>query len=151
VPRAIPATLEGLQITKKAARTGFDWDDAAGIFDKISEETGEIQHALKAGDRPKVEEELGDLLFAAVNLARFLHVDPEIALKNANAKFVRRFHEMERLAVDGGRKFENVPRAEKEALWLSAKHSEQTRAKPTPEPIPEAEEAVTARKAGQRR
>ncbi len=150
VPRAIPATLEGLQLTKKAARTGFDWDDAAGIFEKMSEETSEIQHALKAGDRPKVEEELGDLLFAAVNLARFLHVDPEIALKNANAKFVWRFHEMERLAADGGRKFENVPRAEKEALWLSAKVSQQARTGPTPKSVP-AEEAVTARKAGQRR
>jgi ATP diphosphatase len=150
VPRAIPATLEGLQLTKKAARTGFDWDDANGIFDKMREETCEIQHALKAGEQPKVEEELGDLLFAALNLARFLNVDPEIALKNANAKFVRRFHEMERLAANSGRKFEDVPRAEKEALWLSTKHSEQTRAKPTPEPIPEAE-AVTARKAGQRR
>jgi MazG family protein len=147
VPRAIPATLEGLQLTKKAARTGFDWDDAAGIFVKLREETGEIQHALRAGDQPKIEEEFGDLLFAAVNLARFLHVDPEIALKNANAKFVRRFHQMERLAANSGRNFEDVPRAEKETLWLSAKHSEQTRAKP----IPEAEEAVTARKAGQRR
>jgi MazG family protein len=150
VPRAIPATLEGLQLTKKAARTGFDWDDAAGIFAKLREETGEIQHALQAGDRPKVEEELGDLLFAAVNLARFLHVDPEIALKNANAKFVWRFQEMERLAADDGRKFEDIPRAEKESLWLSAKVSEQTRTGPTPKSVP-AEEAVTARKAGQRR
>ena len=81
MPRAIPATLEGLQLTKKAARTGFDWDNADGIFDKLREETGEIQHALNAGNQPKVEEELGDLLFAAVNLARFLHVDPEIALE----------------------------------------------------------------------
>jgi MazG family protein len=150
VPRAIPATLEGLQLTKKAARTGFDWDDAAGIFDKMREETGEIEHALKAGLQPKVEEELGDLLFAAVNLARFLHVDPEIALKNANAKFVRRFHEMERLAIDSGRNFEDVPRADKEALWLSAKLSEQARTKPAPEPVPE-EAAVAARKAGGRR
>jgi MazG family protein len=150
VPRAIPATLEGLQLTKKAARTGFDWDDASGIFDKMREETGEIQHALKAGHQPKVEEELGDLLFATVNLARFLHVDPEIALKNANAKFVRRFHEMERLAVNSGRKFEDVSRADKEALWLSAKLSEQARTKPTPEPAPE-EAAVTARRAGGRR
>jgi MazG family protein len=150
VPRAIPATLEGLQLTKKAARTGFDWDDTAGIFDKMREETSEIQHALKAVDQSKVEEELGDLLFAAVNLARFLHVDPEIALKNANAKFVRRFHEMERLAADSGRKFEDVPRAEKEALWLSAKRSEQTRREPTPEPVSE-KAAVITRKAGQRR
>jgi MazG family protein len=127
VPRAIPATLEGLQLTKKAARTGFDWDDAAGIFDKMREETGEIENALKSGNQPKVEEELGDLLFAAVNLARFLHVDPEIALKNANAKFVRRFHEMERLAANSGRKFDDVPRSEKEELWNAAKLSETSR------------------------
>ena len=154
VPRAIPATLEGLQLTKKAARTGFDWDDAAGIFDKLREETREIQGALSTGNQPKVEEELGDLLFAAVNLARFLHVDPEIALKNANAKFVRRFHEMERLAAESGRKFEDVPRAEKEALWNSAKRSKirRTEATPEPAPVPASEKvAVAVGKAGQHR
>jgi MazG family protein len=154
VPRAIPATLEGLQLTKKAARTGFDWDDAAGIFDKLREETGEIQGALEARNHPKVEEELGDLLFAAVNLARFLHVDPEIALKNANAKFVRRFHEMERLAAESGRKFEGVPRAEKEALWNSAKLStpRQTEAALKSVPVPTSEKVVVAvGKAGQHR
>jgi MazG family protein len=154
VPRAIPATLEGLQLTKKAARTGFDWNDAAGIFDKLREETGEIEGALEARNQPKVEEELGDLLFAAVNLARFLHVDPEIALKNANAKFVRRFHEMERLAAESGRKFEDVPRAEKESLWNSAKLSapRRTEAASNPVPVPTREKlAVAARKAGQHR
>jgi MazG family protein len=150
VPRAIPATLEGLQLTKKAARTGFDWDNTDGIFDKMREETSEIQHALKSGHQQKVEEELGDLLFAAVNLARFLHVDPEIALKSANAKFVRRFHIMECLAAESGRTFEDVPRPEKEALWVSAKLSERARTKPAPEPMPE-KAAVAARKAGQRR
>jgi MazG family protein len=148
VPRAIPATLEGLQLTKKAARTGFDWDDVDGILDKMREETGEIQQALKSGNQRKIEEELGDLLFAAVNLARFQHVDPEIALKNANAKFVRRFHEMERLAAESGRAFEDVPRPEKEALWDLAKLSEQSRIEPRPAP---AEQALNARKAGQRR
>jgi MazG family protein len=121
VPRAIPATLEGLQLTKKAARIGFDWENPEGILEKLREETGEVERALKSGDRPHIEEELGDLLFAAVNLARFVHIDPEIALKNANAKFVRRFHEMERLAAQSGRKFEDVPRSEKETLWNSAK------------------------------
>jgi MazG family protein len=150
VPRAIPATLEGLQLTKKAARTGFDWDNTDGIFDKMREETSEIQHALKSGNQQRVEEELGDFLFAAVNLARFLHVDPEIALKNANAKFVRRFHTMERLAAESGRTFEDVPRPEKEALWVSAKLSERARTNPAAEPIPEKAE-VAARKAGQRR
>ena len=147
VPHAIPATLEGLQLTKKAARTGFDWDNAEGIFDKLREETGEIQHALKASNQRKLEEELGDLLFAAVNLARFLHVDPEIALRNANAKFVRRFHEMERQAAGSGRKFEDVPRPEKEALWNAAKLSEPQRKESTAP----ARQAPAARKAGQPR
>ena len=121
VPKSIPATLEGLQLTKKAARTGFDWANAKGVFDKISEETNELQHTLEHGTAMEAEEELGDLLFAVVNLARFLHIDPEIALKRANGKFVRRFHEMERLAATRGRKFEDVPRPEKESLWNSAK------------------------------
>src|SRR6266852_3254761 len=103
VPRTLPAALEGLQLTKKAARVGFDWENAAGIFEKMREECAELQHALDKKESAKVEEEIGDLLFAAVNLARFLKVDPEIALKNANAKFSRRFREMERLAREGGR------------------------------------------------
>jgi MazG family protein len=124
VTRALPATLEGLHLTKKAARTGFDWDDPRGIFDKLAEESAELQGAVAEKNSGKIEEEAGDLLFAAVNLARFLHIDPEIALKKANAKFVRRFHEMERMAAASGRKFADVPRAEKEALWESAKHTE---------------------------
>jgi tetrapyrrole methylase family protein / MazG family protein len=125
VPHTLPALLQGLQLTKKAARVGFDWDNTAGIFDKLREESAELQRALEANDRAKIEEELGDMLFAGVNLARFLRVDPEIALKSANAKFLRRFREMERVASSTGRKFENVPRAEMDALWDSAKHNEE--------------------------
>jgi MazG family protein len=121
VPKSIPATLEGLQLTKKAARTGFDWANAAGVFAKVREEATELEHTLEHGTAAEAEEELGDLLFAAVNLARFLHIDPEIALKRANGKFVRRFHEMERVAATRGRKFADVPRPEKESLWNTAK------------------------------
>jgi MazG family protein len=124
VPRALPATLEALQLTKKAARTGFDWPDAGGILEKIREEATELQGELAGNDQAKVEEEVGDFLFAAVNLARFLKIDPEIALKNANKKFVRRFHQMERAAEESGRKFQDVPREEKESLWISAKLGE---------------------------
>jgi tetrapyrrole methylase family protein / MazG family protein len=125
VARALPATLEGLQLTKKASRTGFDWDHAAGIFDKIREESTELQGALGgAASNAQVAEEVGDLLFAIVNLARFLSVDPEIALKQANAKFARRFREMERMALESGRRFADVPRAEKESMWDAAKRSE---------------------------
>jgi tetrapyrrole methylase family protein / MazG family protein len=124
VPRGLPATLEGLQLTKKAARIGFDWHNAQGIFDKMREECAELQHVLDSNDERRIEEEVGDLLFAAVNLARFLRVDPEIALKNANAKFSRRFRAMEQLATQTGRPLEKVPREEMESFWEAAKRAE---------------------------
>jgi tetrapyrrole methylase family protein / MazG family protein len=125
VSRALPATLEGFQLTRKAARIGFDWEDAGGVIEKMREETEELKEALKAGNQRKIEEELGDLLFAAVNLARFLKTDPEIALKKANAKFSDRFRVMEKMARDTGREFKDLPREEMEALWNAAKESEE--------------------------
>ena len=125
VPRGLPATMEGLQLTRKASRAGFDWENAQGVFEKLGEEVGELRQASEARDSAKMEEEVGDLLFAAVNLARFLHVDPEIALKNANAKFARRFRAMERSAGQNGQAFADVPRPEKERLWEEAKNIEE--------------------------
>jgi tetrapyrrole methylase family protein/MazG family protein len=124
VSHALPATLEGFQLTRKASRIGFDWEDAGGVFEKLMEETEELKNVTKEQDQRKVEEELGDLLFAAVNLSRFLKVDPEIALKKANAKFSRRFREMEKMARKGGREFKELPRAEMEAFWDAAKRAE---------------------------
>lgn len=124
VPRGLPATMEGLQLTRKASRAGFDWDSATGVFEKLREEAEELRHASEANDARKVEEEMGDLLFAAVNLARFLQVDPEIALKNANTKFARRFREMERLAAENGQAFAEVARPDKERLWEAAKRAQ---------------------------
>ena len=124
VSRALPATLEGFQLTRKAARVGFDWDAARGVIAKLQEETKELETALKGKNQPRIEEEMGDLLFAAVNLARFLHVDPEIALKKANAKFSRRFHAMEARARESGRAFKGLPRDEMEALWEATKSAE---------------------------
>ena len=124
VSHALPATLEGFQLTRKASRIGFDWDDAGGIFEKMQEESEELKRALGEQDQPKIEEELGDLLFAAVNLSRFLKVDPEIALRKANAKFSRRFRAMEGLARKNGREFKDLPREEMEAFWDAGKKSE---------------------------
>src|SRR5260370_11263847 len=124
VSRALPATLEGFQLTRKASRIGFDWEDAKGVFEKMQEEIEELKKAFKETDHLKTEEELGDLLFAAVNLSRFLKIDPEIALKKANTKFSRRFREMERLARKSGREFKNLPREEMEALWDATKRAE---------------------------
>jgi uncharacterized protein YabN with tetrapyrrole methylase and pyrophosphatase domain len=124
VPRGLPSTMEGLQLTRKASRAGFDWDSAQGVFEKLREESDELRRASEANDAPKTEEEMGDLLFAAVNLARFLQVDPEIALKNANAKFARRFREMERLSAENGQAFAEVSREDKERLWEVAKRGD---------------------------
>ncbi len=124
VPRGLPAALEGYQLTRRAARIGFDWDNVKGIFEKIQEEGAEVCHALSTMEPLRIEGEIGDLLFAAVNLARFVHVDSEIALKKANAKFVKRFQAMERLAESSGRKLADVPRAEMESFWESVKRDE---------------------------
>src|SRR5260370_30415058 len=94
----------------KGSRVGFDWQDAIGVFEKMREEAEELRKALQKQDHLEMEEELGDLLFAAVNLSRFLKLDPEIALKKANAKFSRRFRAMEGLARQSGRQVKGVPR-----------------------------------------
>jgi tetrapyrrole methylase family protein / MazG family protein len=124
VPRNLPALLEGFQLTRKAAGIGFDWDHIDGIFDKLHEETNELQRVLERNHRSKIEDEVGDILFVIVNLARFLKVDPEIAMKKASAKFSRRFREMERIARRQGTTLAEIPRAKMESLWDKAKRRE---------------------------
>jgi len=121
VPRMLPALLEAHQLTRRAANVGFDWPNVEGIFDKLAEETRELRAALAESDSTRREEEVGDLLFVAVNLARFLGFDPEIALKRANAKFTARFHEMERAAKASGGQLSKLSAEEFDKLWESAK------------------------------
>jgi MazG family protein len=127
VPHTLPALLEAYQLTRRAAHIGFDWDDVEGILEKLKEETAELREHLgprrKAGTQRRVEEEMGDLLFVAVNLARFLRVDPEIALKKANRKFISRFCAMEQEAERRGGRLADVPRDEMEALWERSKRT----------------------------
>ncbi|MFZ1972869.1 MAG: nucleoside triphosphate pyrophosphohydrolase [Candidatus Acidiferrales bacterium] len=157
VPRSLPGVLEAYQLTRRAAHIGFDWDNLEGIFDKLEEEKREIVASLKTappeglvGARhavpasalertapaatlprnpasPHLEEEVGDLLFAAVNVARFLGADPEIALKKANRKFQTRFQWMESAAAAEGRRLADVPRARMEELWDLSKSQEPAR------------------------
>ena len=124
VPRSLPALLEGYQLTRKAARIGFDWEDVGGIFEKLQEEAEELRQVLEKRGNKEMEGEVGDILFAAVNLARFLKIDPEIALKKASAKFSRRFREMERVAREQGTTLAEVPRGRMEELWDRAKSAE---------------------------
>lgn len=124
IPHTLPAVMQGFQLTRRASRIGFDWDSIDGVIAKLQEELTELRLAQAARSASQIEAEIGDVLFAAVNLARFLKIDPEIALKGTNAKFISRFQEMERLAQASGRKLADVPRAEMESLWDQAKHSE---------------------------
>jgi nucleoside triphosphate diphosphatase len=128
IPRSMPAVLEARKLGSRAAKVGFDWPSVDGLFDKLAEESRELRHEIESGvssDRKaKIEEELGDLLFTAVNLARHLQVDPESALRKINAKFRRRFAAMEREA--GGRaQLEKTSADELETLWSRAKNTEQ--------------------------
>jgi ATP diphosphatase len=121
VPRTLPALLEGYQLTRKAAKVGFDWKAAPDILDKLAEEAAELRDVLASGERARIEDEFGDLLFACVNVGRFLNLDAEIALKKANLKFSRRFREMERLAASRGTQLAAMSSEQLEALWDQAK------------------------------
>jgi MazG family protein len=122
VSKAHPAVMEAFQISTKAARVGFDWEDVKAVFLKLDEETGELRRALQEGGDPRaVAEEIGDLLFVAVNLARKAGVDPESALKGANRKFRRRFRHVEERLREAGRSPAESSPEEMEALWGEAK------------------------------
>lgn len=117
VAQALPSLLRAEKLQKRAARTGFDWVEAAQIFAKLDEETAEVKEAIASGDHDAIEDEIGDLLFVCANLARRLKVDPEQALRRANAKFERRFRGMEALAATEQVDFSSLDLDEQEALW----------------------------------
>jgi MazG family protein len=117
VPGALPALSRAAKLGRRAARVGFDWPDAAGARAKVDEELGELDAASDA----EAGAELGDLLFAVVNLSRHLQLDAEAALRGANAKFERRFRRMERLALERGLALERLSAAEWDELWEQAK------------------------------
>lgn len=121
---ALPALLRAEKLQKRAARFGFDWPEAEPVFAKLHEELDELRQALAAGNQAHVEEEMGDLLFAAVNLARHLNIAPEAALRSANAKFVRRFQYIERCLREQDRALEQASLDELDALWEQAKARE---------------------------
>jgi uncharacterized protein YabN with tetrapyrrole methylase and pyrophosphatase domain len=116
-------------LTRRAAQVGFDWETAEGIFTKLREETSELRVALTEAGRSRREEEVGDLLFVVVNLARFLGFDPEVALKHSNLKFKLRFQHMEEEASRSGQRLAQLSKEELEVLWESAKERERDKAR----------------------
>jgi ATP diphosphatase len=121
VTLGLPALTRAAKLGSRAARVGFDWADAAGVLDKVSEEIGELKAELAGGDAHRAREELGDLLFALVQAARHLQIDPEGALRDANAKFERRFRHVETQLAGEGLAPGDVDMARLEALWGVAK------------------------------
>jgi nucleoside triphosphate diphosphatase len=124
VPRSLPALTRAEKLTRKAATVGFDWPEASQVIDKIHEELGEIEQAAASGTPERIQDEIGDLLFAAANLARHYRIDPETALRGANAKFERRFGAIERALAREGRSPEEASLDEMERLWTAAKAAE---------------------------
>jgi uncharacterized protein YabN with tetrapyrrole methylase and pyrophosphatase domain len=125
LPKNLPALLQAFQLTRRAARIGFDWDRIEAVLDKVAEEISERREALAAQEsaqrQARLEDEAGDLLFAAVNVARFLGLDPELALRRANQKFSARFRAMEREASRTGRPLASHSPQEMDALWEQSK------------------------------
>jgi MazG family protein len=125
IPTKLPAIHEAHQISSRAARVGFDWPDIEGIFDKLQEEVRELRAEISSGAddkrRERLEDEIGDMFFVIVNIARYLKIDSESALKRANRKFKARFQYMEKQLAEQGKTLEEVSLADMEVLWQRAK------------------------------
>jgi ATP diphosphatase len=125
IAAGLPSLTRALKLQKRAARVGFDWTDPADILDKIDEEVAEIRAEIDGkAPRDRIEDEMGDLLFCAVNLARRYEVDPDAALRRTNAKFERRFRHLEAALRAEGRDPATASLDEMEALWVAAKQAE---------------------------
>ncbi|MEN3008925.1 nucleoside triphosphate pyrophosphohydrolase [Pseudothermotoga sp.] len=122
--KALPALSLARRIQENAAAVGFDWPDVSGALEKVKEEVKELEEALQNGDSKCVEEELGDLLFAVVNIARFSNVDPEVALRKATEKFASRFRMVENFAKERGLELNKMTLEQLDALWEEAKGGE---------------------------
>ncbi len=124
VPRVLPALMRSTKVQQKAARAGFDWPDVSGALQKLEEEIAELREAVESGSSDQYEEELGDVLFSAVNVSRFLHCDAEESLTKACDKFVRRFEGVEHKAMVQGKDMKELPLEQLDAFWDEVKQEE---------------------------
>ena len=124
VPVSLPAMVKAFRIGEKAVATGFDWQRREDVWDKVREELKEVDVELRADDKEKLTDEMGDLFFALINACRLYGVDPEAALERTNKKFIRRFNHMEQRAVERGVTLHDLTLDEMEGYWQEAKHLE---------------------------
>jgi XTP/dITP diphosphohydrolase len=121
VPPSLPAIIKALRLQEKTKQVGFEWDEIGQVKEKVDEEIGELYEAVASNDQEEIEQEFGDVLFALVNYARFLKLDPEAALEKTNKKFIRRFQQMESIAQEKGKQLHDMTLEEMDALWNSVK------------------------------
>jgi len=121
VPKSLPALVKAIRLQEKSKTVGFEWDNTTQVWDKCNEELHELEEATKTGLHHKIEEEMGDVLFSFVNLARFLQVDAENALERTNKKFIERFTGMEKAAAEENKMLHNMSLEEMDALWNKIK------------------------------
>lgn len=121
VPKILPALMRSYKVQQKAAQVGFDWDDIEDVFRKVEEEIIELRDVYKSNNVERITDELGDAFFALVNLARFLNVQPELALNGTIGKFIRRFEYIEKQSEKAGKRLEDMSLAEMDELWNEAK------------------------------
>ncbi len=124
VPKSLPAIIKALRLQDKTKQVGFEWDDVAQVKEKVDEEIQELYSAVATGQQNKIEDEFGDVLFALVNYARYLDVDPENALERTNKKFIKRFSYIETKAKEAGKDLQHMTLEEMDELWNQAKQSE---------------------------
>ena len=121
VPPSLPAIVKATRIQEKAKQVGFEWDKKEDVWKKVEEEMGELQEAVVGGKQTEIEEEFGDVLFSLANYARFLQIDAEGSLEKTNKKFIRRFQEMETVALQNGKQLSSMTLDEMDAIWNQVK------------------------------
>jgi len=126
VPVSLPATVKALRLQEKARQVGFEWENKEQVWQKVEEETNELHAAVAKGERDKIEDEVGDLVFSLINYARFLRIDPENALERTNKKFIDRFTKMEAEALKQSKDLGDMTLEEMDAIWNTIKHRHTT-------------------------
>ena len=124
VPPSMPALIKALRLQEKTKQVGFEWDNVGQVREKVEEEMRELYEAVEEGDEKHIEEELGDVLFALINYARFVKTDPEKALEQTNKKFIRRFQQVEEMAAAQGKSLHDMNLEEMDTLWNKVKELE---------------------------
>ena len=126
VPVSLPATVKALRLQEKARQVGFEWENKEQVWQKVEEETNELHAAVAKGEKDKIEDEFGDLVFSLINYARFLRIDPENALERTNKKFIDRFTKMETEALKQSKNLDEMTLEEMDAIWNTIKHRRTT-------------------------